>query len=117
MPLRIAIAGAIALAACLIIPVSVSAVSSVASAQDSAGGKASDADDTEPPEPHSSRAPMSTAVNADGIMGAQIASAGYSGKRSWSALVMIITAGFLPSVLMIRRSSQRRRAGPLARAG
>lgn len=113
MPLRIAIAGAIALAACLVIPVSVSAVSSVASAHESAGDAA---EDTEPPEPHSSRASVSAVVKADGIMGAQIASAGYSGERSWPALVVLITAGFLPSVLMIRRSSHRRRAGPLERA-
>lgn len=113
MPLRIAIAGAIAICACMVIPVSVNAVSS----QDGMGDSAEDA---EPPEPEPSSPPVASVLDTEravgGVLhGASIHAAGYSGGKSWMTLLVLIVAGFLPSGLMIFRSTQRRRAGPAAR--
>ena len=110
MPLRIVIAGAIAICACVIVPVSVNAVSS----QDGTGDSV---EDGEPPEPYSSRpsaAPAFSAERAAGgiIGGTDIHEAG--SQMSWMTLVVVIALGFLPSVLMIIRSSQRPRAGPMS---
>ena len=105
MPLRIAIAGAIAIAACVVVPVSVNAVSS---AED---GQAAGVEDAEPPEPEPRPSPAA-AITADGFAGASIHSAGYGVTRSWTILLMLIAAGFVPAVILIARSTARRRAGP-----
>lgn len=103
MPIRIAIAGAIAIAACMVVPVSVSAVSD---------GPSAVAEDAEPPEPDPSIAPAA-AIASDGLAGASVHAAGYTTELSWPILLMLIAAGFVPAALMIARSATRRRAGPL----
>lgn len=105
MPLRIAIAGAIAIAACIVVPVSVSAVSS---AND---GTPASVEDAEPPEPDPSTTPA-TAITSDGVAGAAIHT-GYSAALSWPVLLILIAAGFVPAVYMIARSAVRRRDGPV----
>jgi len=108
MPLRIAIAGAIALAACLVVPMSVNAVSS----QD---GKADTVEEADPPEPDPSIAPVTAALASDGVRGANISAAGYGANLTWLTLLTIILAGFVPAVIMMVRSSHRTRAGPMDR--
>lgn len=105
MPLRIAIAGAIALAACIVVPVSVSAVSSTDSTAESV-------DDSEPPEPDPSPTPVTAPIASDNVMGANVNAAGYGSPKSWLVLLIIIGAALVPSVIMISRSAVRRRAGP-----
>jgi hypothetical protein len=104
MPLRIAIAGVIAIAACVAVPISVSTVSSGSEAAASTEGG-------EPPEPYPSTAPAAT-IASDGLAGATVSAAGYNATRSWSVLLVLIAAGFIPSLLMIARSTRRNRAGP-----
>lgn len=106
MPLRIAIAGAIAIAACIVVPVSVSAVSS---AND---GTSAGAEDAEPPEPDPSIAPAA-AIAKDGLSGAATMNAGYGSQRSWPVLLILIAAGFIPAIFMIARSAVGRRDGPM----
>ena len=103
MPLRIAIAGAIAITACLVIPVSVNAVSS---------GTPASIEDAEPPEPEPSIAPA-LVIASDGIAGASVNAAGYGTERSWPVLLLVIAVGFVPAGFMIARSVTRRRHGPL----
>ena len=105
MPLRIAIAGVIAIAACIVVPVSVSAVSA------GNDGTSANAEDAEPPEPDPSIAPAA-AIATDGLAGASL-SAGYGSVQSWPVLLILIAAGFVPAVFMIARSAVRRRDGPL----
>lgn len=60
--------------------------------------------------------PMAAApISADGVMGkATINAAGYAPDSfSWPILLGLIAIGFLPSVMIIVRSSHRRRAGPM----
>jgi hypothetical protein len=111
MPLRIAIAGVIALAACIVIPVSVSAVSSATD------GATESADEAEPPEPYSSSAPMAAPIAGKQTMGATVNAAGYGSQKSWLVLLVIIAGALVPSMIMIARSAVRRRAGPEERFG
>jgi hypothetical protein len=112
MPLRIAIAGVIALAACIVIPVSVSAVSSAAT-----DGAPESADEAEPPEPYSSSVPMAAPITGRQAMGATLNAAGYGSQKSWLVLLVIIAGALIPSMIMIARSAARGRAGPQERLG
>ncbi len=55
------------------------------------------------------------AIPEDGVMGANIHSAGYGADNSWLQILALIAAGFLPVVVMISRSALPSRAEPASR--
>ncbi len=117
MPLRIAIVASLTLAACMIVPFTVNAVSPSSGANDAAVA-GSDEPDSSDPVPISEPAGADDSVHGTAgyvatVTVAKAAGApGYPRERSLASLGLLILAGFLPALMMMLRSSQRRRAGP-----
>lgn len=109
MPLRIAIVASITIAACLVVPVTVNAVSSP-------GGEDSLAENAEDPDPGDSapiQGPIGVTPAGDHTMGVYIPTVGSRTQTSGTGLLAVIVAFLLPSLYMIVRSNRRRRAGPV----
>jgi hypothetical protein len=114
MPLRIAIVASITIAACLVVPLTVNAVSP------SGGDRVSEsAEEPDPGESVPIIEPAGAAASSDRTGGVQkstvgaAGAAGYDPQISGMGLAVLIFAGLLPSLLMMLRSSRRRRAGPV----
>src|SRR5690554_367439 len=102
MPLRIAIVASLTIAACMVVPISVNAVSS---------GKedlAENADDPDPGDAVPIIEPIDASDTRDGTMGARASTAGHRPGLSGVGLAAAIVAGFLPSFFMMARSSRRK---------
>lgn len=110
MPLRIAIVASLTVAACMVVPLSVNAVSS------SSEDMSESADDPDPGDAVPIIGPIDASAPRDGTMGARASKAGHRPSLSGVGLAAAIIAGFLPSFLMMARSSRRKRAGPASGA-
>lgn len=126
MPLRIALVASLTIAACMVVPLSVNAVSTPGSEE------VVDADD---PGPSSDSVPIAEPAYVDNARDreATIDTAGDTAERSSPlpygvsmmpdtistpslsgvGLAAAVLAGFLPACFVMARSSRRRRAGPL----
>lgn len=120
MPLRIAFVASITIAACLVVPVTVSAVAGPG------GASASESiDDPDPGESVPIGKPTGVHRTDDSAVGVptnirpstKIATAGYGSPqpstRSSVGLIFLIVVGLLPSLLMMMRSSHRRRTASM----
>ncbi len=118
MPLRIAIVATLTVAACMVVPLSVNAVSS-------SNGETI-AENAEDPDPGGDSVPIVSSVYPSKSIkdiaeisanNASIHAAGYQGNSSGIGLLTVIIAALLPSLFMMARSSRRRRDGPIHTAG